>query len=340
MPKDYNSAIPKIDAKILQGFHKDLIAWFLEHQRELPWRRKRSAYHTVVSELMLQQTQVTTVIPYFERWIKKYPNWQALALGSETDVLKLWEGLGYYRRCRNLHLLAKTIVDDLDGKVPQAVADLEKLPGIGPYTAGAVASLAFNKPAPIVDGNVERVLCRVFNLSFDVTKTENKKLLWLLSESILPQENPRHFNEGLMELGALVCTSASPQCLLCPLKKICQAKDPLSLPFKPRAKIIEEKAAFVLIEKNEKILMQKAEEEGRWQGFHRFPQFDNATMQLDRKVGALTFSITKYRVKASFSVAKLSIKKIPDKYCWINKDEISQLPLPAPHRKMLKMFSK
>ncbi len=214
------------------AFAARLLRWFDRHKRDLPWRREpRDPYRVWLSEVMLQQTQVATVIPYFERWLGRFPTLEALAAASLDDVLKLWEGLGYYARARNLHAAAQIVARDYGGQLPHTVEGLMALPGIGRYTAGAIASLAFGVHAPALDGNVRRVLSRVFGLSRP-TAAE----LWALAESLLPRSRAGAFNEALMELGATICTPHAPQCAACPLRAMCEAHaggDPAAYPARP-----------------------------------------------------------------------------------------------------------
>lgn len=201
-----------------------LLAWWDHDHADLPWRMTRDPYAIWISEIMLQQTQITTVIPYYERWLERFPTVQALAAASLDEVLKLWEGLGYYSRARNLHTAAQTVVNELDGQLPTTAKDLMQLKGIGRYTAGAIASIAFDEPAPILDGNVIRVFSRLTDLPDDVTTTATKKKLWQLAEDFVPEERPGDFNQALMELGQQICLPANPRCLLCPLSQFCLAR--------------------------------------------------------------------------------------------------------------------
>jgi A/G-specific adenine glycosylase len=173
---------------------------------------------------MLQQTQIATVIPYFERWMARFPTVDALAAASLDEVLKQWEGLGYYSRARNLYAAAKIVVAEHDSRLPRRVADLQALPGIGRYTAGAIASIAFNQPAPILDGNVIRVLSRLTDLAEDVSKTKTKRRLWQMADSLVPQQRPGDFNEALMEMGQQICLPGLPDCPRCPLAALCLAR--------------------------------------------------------------------------------------------------------------------
>ena len=200
-----------------------LIRWFGAHQVALPWRTDRHPYKVWMSEIMLQQTQVDTVIPYYERFLERFPTVEALAIAPLDDVLKMWEGLGYYSRARNLHKAAQMVVEEFDGTFPETVADLRTLPGVGAYTAGAIANFAFGQDVPIVDGNVIRVLTRLFNIDDDVTRTVTKKELWALAESLVPEGQGPLWNEGLMEFGRLMCTPKAPACHECPLRGHCDA---------------------------------------------------------------------------------------------------------------------
>jgi A/G-specific adenine glycosylase len=203
--------------------HDDLISWFKAHKADLPWRRNKDPYAIWLSEIMLQQTQVNTVTPYYERFLTRFPTVFDLAAAPLDDVLKLWEGLGYYSRARNLHRAAQMVVNAYGGVFPQTVPELLKLPGIGRYTAGAIASLAFNTDAPILDGNVIRVFSRLFNIVDDVTLESTKAKLWELAEQQLPSSRAGAWNEGLMELGRRICTPKSPDCLNCPIAAHCEA---------------------------------------------------------------------------------------------------------------------
>lgn len=201
-----------------------LLAWWDEGHADLPWRQTQDAYAVWVAEIMLQQTQIATVIPYYERWLARFPTVEALAAAPLGDVLKLWEGLGYYSRARNLHAAAQIVTRDYNGRLPDTVAGLMKLPGIGRYTAGAIASIAYDVAAPVLDGNVVRVLSRLYDVAEDVTQPATRRRLWHLAEAIVPAERPGDFNQALMELGQQVCLPQNPRCLLCPLRAPCLAR--------------------------------------------------------------------------------------------------------------------
>lgn len=201
-----------------------LLAWWDNGHANLPWRCSRDPYGVWVAEIMLQQTQITTVIPYYERWLAAFPTLADLAAAPLDDVLKLWEGLGYYSRARNLHAAAQQVVQGYGGALPQTVPELMSLRGIGRYTAGAIASIAFNQRTPVLDGNVIRVLSRLTDLPDDVTQAATRRHLWELADHLVPDGRPGDYNESIMELGQLVCLPKSPRCLICPLTSICLAR--------------------------------------------------------------------------------------------------------------------
>src|SRR5436190_11252587 len=234
--------------------HSELIGWFLENQRALPWRASYDPYHVWISEIMLQQTQVETVIPYFERWIAKFPNIRKLARADEQAVLTLWAGLGYYSRARNLMAAAKSVVDDHGGKIPSDYDALRSLPGIGQYTAGAILSIAFNRPFPVVDGNVRRVLSRIYGWEDD-----SPKRLWEGAEHLVKQAEPRFINQAIMELGATVCSFKAPRCLVCPVQQSCIAyktgMQAVIPPVKKRPETVRVVLFAVVQEKNGRQLM-------------------------------------------------------------------------------------
>jgi A/G-specific adenine glycosylase len=228
-----------------------LLAWFARHKRDLPWRRTRDPYAIWLSETMLQQTRVETVIPYYERFLERFPTVLALAEAEPDAVTRAWSGLGYYRRARNLHAAARKIASELGGELPAEVEALRALPGVGRYTAGAVASIAFDRPAPIVDGNVARVLSRLLNLRDDVRSPAMQAQLWAEAEALARGTRPGDLNQALMELGALVCTPRAPKCLVCPVREQCRglaAGNPEALPTRQKAaepKRIEATAALI-----------------------------------------------------------------------------------------------
>ena len=214
-----------------------LLAWYREHKRDLPWRHTDDPYRILLAEFMLQQTQVDTVIPYYHRFLDRFPTVADLAKASQDDVLKAWEGLGYYARARNLHKAAHAIATDFAGDVPKTYGELKSLPGFGPYTTAAVLSIAYDLDHAVLDGNVIRVLTRLFDIRDDVTQTRVKNRLWELAQALLSKGEAGDHNQAVMELGAMICTPKNPACDRCPVQKYCaahKAGDPQSLPVKAK----------------------------------------------------------------------------------------------------------
>lgn len=254
---------------------RPLLAWFRRRARDLPWRRTDDPYAIWVSEIMLQQTQVATVLPYYERFLRRFPTVEKLARARLDTVLKLWEGLGYYGRARNMHRAAKEIVKRFDGHWPRTKDQLLALPGIGAYTAGAVASIAFGQREPVVDGNVTRVLCRLFHICEDPRQSAVQREIWSLAEWLVPRSRPGDFNQALMELGSEVCLPGRPLCDECPLERACQARlheEETSLPIRrPRKSIPHYTIAVGVVYRNGLILIDKRQPEGLLGGLWEFP---------------------------------------------------------------------
>jgi len=263
-------------------FHQHLLKWYDHSGRyDLPWQKNQTPYRVWVSEIMLQQTQVNTVIPYFNQFMRRFPSIKSLALAKNDDVLHHWSGLGYYARARNLHKTAKIIHHEHAGRFPKSVEKLEQLPGIGRSTAGAILSLAMNIPAPILDGNVKRVLTRFFTIPGWPGEAKTLKALWSTSEKLTPEHRCRDYNQAMMDLGALVCTRTNPSCHQCPLMSNCQAfqGDLISaFPFKKSQKKRPQKEITMLILQNThgEVLLQKRPEYGIWGGLWSFPEKNDA----------------------------------------------------------------
>jgi len=264
----------------IDRFQDRLIQWYDKARRDLPWRNLAPGtdapdpYQVLVSELMLQQTQVATVIPYFRRFIDRLPTLQALAESDTQEVLRLWQGLGYYARARNLQKAAQEAVSRFGGRLPADLDDLLTLPGIGRYTAGAIASIAFGRRAPILDGNVMRVLCRIDAIKDDPRQPAIQKRLWERAEEILPQQRIGDFNSALMELGATVCTPRSPQCLICPVRDACEAAN-LDItdqipPARKAAPTPLERRIVICIARGDQWLIEQRPATGRWAGLWQF----------------------------------------------------------------------
>lgn len=267
---------PRLPARHAGAVRDRLLPWFRERARDLPWRRERTPYRVWISETMLQQTRVDTVIPYFERWMRRFPTPEDLAAADLQDVLKVWEGLGYYSRARNLHKAARQVVEAHGGRLPGDVDALGRLPGVGPYTRAAVSSLAFDRPHAVLDGNVERVLTRLTAWDADIRAARVKSALRDMASRMLRGHPPGAFNEAMMELGATVCTPRRPRCGECPLGGICRARrsgEPERYPFKSLRKPIPvvEVGAGVVWRDRERFLIARRPEEVMLGGLWEFP---------------------------------------------------------------------
>ena len=262
------------DTRALQ---KALPRWFSRFGRELPWRETSDPYRIWISEVMLQQTTVTAVKPYYERFLARFPDVTALAFAEEQEVLRLWEGLGYYSRGRNLHKSARIVVEQFQGEFPQSVDGLRQLPGIGQYVAGAVASFAFDLPAPIVEANTLRLYCRLLGFLGDPRNSAGQQLLWKFAESILPRKSPGDFNQALMDLGATVCTVANPECPRCPLLSICRAAaagTQAQIPQKAsRPDVTDVTELTVAVVSKGQVFLRRRSPDERWAGLWDFPRF-------------------------------------------------------------------
>lgn len=291
MPKESPDKV-QLSAKALRDIRQSLLKWYRAGARQLPWREppvKTKAgrwmqtladpYRVLVSEVMLQQTQVDTVIDYFNRFMQRFPDVQALAEADEQEVLHAWQGLGYYRRARHLHAAARAIMEKHDGRFPESVEALRKLPGIGDYSAGAIASIAFGKSAAILDGNVARVLARLFAIQESIDQTTTRKKLWELARQLVPAKNPGDFNQGLMELGAVVCTPRQPSCVTCPLQQCCQAYQKgltETLPVRTgKAKQRPVTHDVMVIHKNGLWLIEQRPDQGLWSGMWQAPTMEH-----------------------------------------------------------------
>jgi len=254
---------------------KQLLEWYRRSKRDLPWRRTKDIYAVWLSEVMLQQTQVTTVIPYYQRFLERFPTVGSLARAAEQDVLKLWEGLGYYSRIRNMHRAAKLVVAQHNGKVPGTAEAFRELPGVGPYIVAAVLSIALDIPIPAVDGNVMRVYTRLKGIGDDIRKTLVRSRISRELQHIIPANAAGDFNQAFMELGALVCTPKTPRCSACPLKENCTAFTTGTVdryPFKsPPAKVPEYKVSIGIIIKGDNFYIQKRPSKGHLGGLWEFP---------------------------------------------------------------------
>lgn len=326
-----------------RAIQRKLIDWFKENKRDLPWRRNRNAYKVWVSEMMLQQTQVDTVVPYYERFMEQFPTIEALSEAEEEDVLKVWEGLGYYSRARHLHRAAREVVTKYGGVVPDNREDMMRLKGVGSYTAGAILSLAFGKPEPAVDGNVMRVLARLFALEDDISKAATKTKMEYLAKHLIPEGEAARFNEGLIELGALVCTPRAPACLICPLISECRGRAKgihEALPVKkqkPRMRTV--RLVCGVVEKDGAVLIRRRPETGLLAGMWEFPNIEGATTgnlltELDVEWGPYigdvdhTFSHVKWQIQVYVGRLKTNVAPLRPTDRFVVSDNLSAYVFP------------
>jgi A/G-specific adenine glycosylase len=257
----------------IHPFSATLMAWYAAHQRELPWRQTKDPYAIWLSEIILQQTRVAQGLPYYERLLAAFPTVRHLAEAPEASLLRLWQGLGYYSRARNLQKAAQMVMRDFNGSFPRTYDDIITLPGVGPYTAAAIASFAFDEAKAVVDGNVFRVLSRVFGVETDIASSAARGVFTELAQSLIPSQDPAGFNQAIMEFGALQCTPA-PDCSICPLRVSCAAfkeKRVNELPIKSKkTKVKEIEMDYLVIEQNGQILVRERVENGIWKGLWEF----------------------------------------------------------------------
>jgi A/G-specific adenine glycosylase len=324
-----------ISAQDVRNFRFGLRSWFRRHGRDLPWRRTRNPYAILVSECMLQQTQVAAVIPYYNEWLRRFPNFASLARASETQVLHAWEGLGYYARARNLHATAKLIVKQHGGRLPRATEEMRKLPGIGKYTAHAVATFAFDEPVPIVEANSARVLARVFNLQVPIDQTSGRTILWNQAAQLVPKHGAAGFNSALVDLGALVCRPRQPKCEMCPVRKSCSASNPEILPLKkrrPQTKLLTENHALVM--RQNSILLQQAVR--RWRGMWILPPLQ-PTLPTSAAIHRSVFPFTNYRVTLQVFPQPPPCALKPEQG-WFAIAKLAVVPVPSPHRRTIQQL--
>ena len=326
---------------VKSAFQRALLAWYRTHARPLPWRDSPSLYKTVVSEFMLQQTQVKTVLPYFARWLAALPDFATLAAAPEARVLKLWEGLGYYSRARNLHRLAQ-IVTSLPTP-PRTPAEWRELPGVGPYTAAAITSISFGAPAACVDGNVVRILAR---LTADGTEFRDSasaaKIFTPLAEALLPAKSPGDHNQAMMELGATVCFRTNPLCPSCPMRAFCAAArngEPTAFPRLAPKKIEQRTVTRVWCERDGALLLHRAPTASRrLAGQHELPTADQAGLNaaaLARTTLLATKrrSITRFQITESIHTAVAPRGRLRPDLVWVKLTDLAALTLSGPHRR-------
>lgn len=352
----------KFTGRELASLRRALIQWSMHHQRDLPWRGIGDPYRVWISEVMLQQTTVAAVIPYYTRFLRRFPDVQALAAAEETDVLRLWEGLGYYSRARNLHKGAQEVVSRLRGVFPRDISELQKLPGIGRYTAGAIASFAFDEAAPIVEANTLRLYCRLMGYAGDPRNAGGQTLLWNFAESILPRSHPGRFNQALMDLGATVCVPAQPDCPACPLVRWCRAHRENRVAEIPqpakRPSLTDVTAYAVAIRRKKEYLLRRCLPGERWAGLWDFPRFDTEQqspsqaalerqltnwiidltglqIELGPQVAQFRHGVTRYRITLNCYLAEHRSGRLPStgEWAWVLPSGFPEYPLSVTGRK-------
>lgn len=320
-----------------------LVDWYEKNKRDLPWRNTRDPYRIWLSEIMLQQTRVAAVIPYYERFIARFPDFGSLAEADESELLALWAGLGYYSRARNLQKAAQAMARA--GKFPAEYDEIRALPGVGDYTAAAVGSIAFGLPVAVLDGNVIRVMARVDCEDGDVGNGRVRERLRESVQNQIDRKKPGEYNQGLMELGATICLPQNPKCLICPINDICCARGrgiENSLPIKIKKQVgIEEEMRVLLIEQRGKILLwRRAETSKRLAGFWEVPDFAALPgAEQGELLGRFRHSIVNHRYEVFVHAGKL-MGKVPDLYEWFSWDELLRLPLSTIARKSLKLIER
>lgn len=316
-------------------FRRALLKWYHSNGRDLPWRRTRDPYRILVSEFMLQQTQVATVLPYYKEWLRRFPNFRSLARASESEVLRAWQGLGYYARARNLHATAKLIVDRHRSRFPKSLDQMRELPGIGKYTAHAVATFAFDQAVPIVETNTARVMARLFNLRLPIDSSRGQRALWNSAASLVPKNDAAIYNSALLDLGALVCLPRTPKCGKCPVKGFCRARNPEALPVKrarPALKELIEKHALTI--RRGKVLLEQSQR--RWRGMWILPTANGAAKN-QRRVYRAYFPFTNHRI--SLEVFRCRIRKIDNqRQRFFSRQDIESVPIPSPHRRAIEQL--
>jgi A/G-specific adenine glycosylase len=312
-----------------RSFHRALRQWYATYRRDLPWRRTRDSYAILVSEIMLQQTQVATVLVHYNRWLRHFPSLRSLARAPESAVLRVWQGLGYYARARNLHRCAKEISRSYSGKIPANPDELTRLPGIGRYTANAIAVFAFGRALPLIEANSARVLARVFNIRESIDSSAGRRKLWHASRQLTPKRQAGDFHSALMDLGALLCTARQPRCGFCPIRTFCAASDPASLPRKRRRPVaISLSESHEFIRSGNRILLQQCE--GRWRGMWMLPQ---SSRQSGSPIYSSQFAFTHHQIRLRvFPSTRHTLAKNEG---WFRLSHLDKIPIPTPHYRAL-----
>lgn len=335
--------MPKLPTANPKAFRKALVQWFEHTAMDYPWRRTRDPWHILISEVMLQQTQVATVLNkgFYTNFITLFPTPSHLAAASEQQILSAWEGLGYYRRVRNLQRAAIAICNDFGGQFPTEHSSILSLPGIGRYTAGAVSSFAFDQATAIVDANVARVFSRLFDYQHRVDTTSGQTQLWHWADTLIDPDSPRSYNSALMELGQKICLNQTPACDACPVKPWCHSKTPAALPLKKAptpTSFLDEHCLLVINTKNQQILLQQASSQARRSGMWKLPERLPNSIEHLPLLSKSTYAITHHRVTLMIyeaSSTRVPPADHPETETWHSLESLDSLPMPSPFRKAL-----
>ena len=314
------------------SFRRSLLSWYRQRGRDLPWRRTRDPYAVLVSEFMLQQTQVATVTRYYDDWMRRFPDFAALAGASEHEVLHAWQGLGYYARARNLRAAARIVMEKHDGCFPRSPDAMRRLPGVGRYTANAVATFAFNQSVPIVEANIGRVLARLSNLQVPIDTSRGREMVWQSASELLPNRGARVHNSALMDLGALVCASR-PNCIVCPVRNFCRAGKPSELPIKkarPSIRLRMEHHGFSM--RRGRVLLEQSQD--RWRGMWILPRLATVSAK-DKPLHISEFPFTNHRITLAVFPQRAAGRSAKSIQRWFPIDGLDSIPLPSPHRRAL-----
>ncbi len=316
-----------------------LVDWFAQCGKDYPWRRTTDPWAILVSEIMLQQTTIPTVLGRYEEWMKQYPTPQALAATGEEEALRSWEGLGYYRRVRSLRAAARVICEQFGGKFPTKHEDILALPGVGEYTAGAIRSFAWNESAPLVDANVSRVFARLCNDYTPVDSPEGKRKQWTMAAEMVHPTDARRYNSALMELGQTVCTPTSPACIICPVRTYCHAKNPTELPVKvPHKEISRLEHHDIWLLAHSKLLLEKQADGSRHAGMYRLPQRPEEAVRGLPLMCKQQYTVTRYNVTRHLYLADAAHTAIQPGEEFIPLSQLDAIPMASPDRKLLSRF--
>ena len=352
-----------MDRQFRSKFQGKLLRWYRQHARRLPWRATDDPYAIWISEVMLQQTQVKTVLAYFDRFIHRFPDVRTLAQADLTSVLKLWEGMGYYARARNLHRAAGIVVTEHDGKIPSTRRQFQKLPGVGDYIAAAVLSIAFNQVEPVIDGNVKRVLARLFEMDVPVNRPSSYRRFHQIAAELITTNHPGDFNQAMMELGALVCTPVNPNCMACPVNSMCRANAHQSVDRFPRKNkprpIPQVHMVIGVVFRNDLVLITRRPSKGLLGGLWEFPggevnaqeppetacirtikQATNLSVTVETFLTKVTHAYTHFKIKAdvfacTYQRGTVILRHAVD-HRWIGLDALDDYPFPKANHKFFK----